>query len=943
MSNYLSQPIKYAAPPTDANFELLSKVAMMQQQKYDVNHQQIQATMDAFGAMKTLRPEDDAYIAAKLNDITTQANSMGGNLANKSTSDQFLGKIKSAAQDPFIINALEQTKKMNAVNLQYQEYAKKDPSLANDKNYKDMLSLAGYDDYMAGKVDKMGTLKYNPYVDVVTTFNKKAEEYAKERGMKDQLLSSSSNQFQTTDKYGNIVTADEIQKHLYSSMTDAERTQIQINARADYQDMPQADFDKLLLDDTKSKVKEHELYGATLKSKADSKSASDKGVDYSSLIEANNKAIAENNDKINKGTFDKSEMYGYYGRNLTSDISSNYSIDRVTKIDKDNLPFEVMKFTADQEYKQQDLALKKLKIQQDALGAGGAGAGAGTATTIPTATEEVEKTGLQRIREDVKGSDAALDTYLKANDADYAQMTPQQQWNYKTTLKLNKPTIAAANPTLKTLLDNFNYAQTNYAKIIKEAKPQLTKTVADNFNNLIGGRDLNVDNLSSTMPLTASLLKNKKVFNSLTKEEQLGITAEFAANNLQYNDNLKGDVRNLYGTILDSNKAELKNLNTPKSKQILKAISESSSKEEAGSLIGNVLKGALGFGAYSILKPVNTLLKSVAYPFNLIGGEDYANAQYKSWDDRGKELGNYVTQDIRNIGKSARDTFGGQDTNVTELETGDLRNDKMSDVATSFDNLNTKLKGDIEKKTLELLPNQTETQAFTFSTQDKGQKGTASALKGALLANGVAVSNTAQDFTVKRSGDGFDISYMDKKGETLQTSHIAKLPSAVESVIDTTTQNWVNNPNNPNIALEPTNISHYDSPKDRDIDIKSFIKNSNLSREQEIQLHTNPSRTIFATKAEVVDNIKGSSEYGKDFYEKNKAEIEDILNTDYIGTPKAAHGVFYGDITYQDNGVLKTFYLPTPIGVLKDDHAFFLQFSEAMAKLRDKRIADLKK
>lgn len=251
MANYLSTPVKYAAPPSDNTFEILAKVSLAQQQEYNANHQQIQATLDAYGAMKTLRPEDNAYIAAKLNDITTQIEATGGNLANQSLTDSLIGKVKAAAQDPFIISAIEQTKKKQAVDLEVAELKKKDPNLVNDKNYRDMLDLGGYAAYMSGKADKLGTLTYNPYVDVNTALNKKAAEYSKERGLKDEYLGTTTGQFETVDKYGNKVTEAEIQKYLYSNLSGSERTQMQIDARSDYKYMPQTDFDNLLLNDTK--------------------------------------------------------------------------------------------------------------------------------------------------------------------------------------------------------------------------------------------------------------------------------------------------------------------------------------------------------------------------------------------------------------------------------------------------------------------------------------------------------------------------------------------------------------------------------------------------------------------------------------------------------------------------------------------------------------------
>ncbi len=232
MSNYLSQPIKYAAPPTDANFELLSKVALMQQQKYDVNHQQIQATLDQFGAMKTLRPEDDAYIAAKLNDITTQANAMGGNLANQSVSDSLMSKVKAAAQDPFILNAFEQTAKMSSYQKELAVIKEKKPELYNDVNNSYALDQAGYADYMAGKTDKMGTLSYTAYTDYKKEFKDFSENLDKYSNVVKTTRPGGDGYTYTQD--GKYLSQEKIESMVGSLLSEGAKKQMQIDGWSHY-------------------------------------------------------------------------------------------------------------------------------------------------------------------------------------------------------------------------------------------------------------------------------------------------------------------------------------------------------------------------------------------------------------------------------------------------------------------------------------------------------------------------------------------------------------------------------------------------------------------------------------------------------------------------------------------------------------------------------------
>ncbi len=905
----------------------------MQQQKYDVNHQQIQQTLDAFGAIKTLRPEDDAYIASKLNSITTQANAMGGNLANQSITDQFLGKIKSAAQDPFILNAIEQTKKKAAVDAQVAELKKKDPNLVNDKNYRDMLDLGGYTDYMSGKADKLGTLTYNPFVDVTTNLHKKAADYSKERGLKDEYLGTENGTFETVDKFGNKVTEKEIQQYLYSNISDTEKTQMQIDARANYKYMPQADFNKVILADTQDQNNVLKDGLAKLKAEAASKSESDRA-QYTNLIGETQRKITENESKIASGNFDKSEMYGYHAKNVITGIAANYDVDRVTKIERNDLPFEIMKFEKETMLKEQELALKKTAAEQAQTSS------LGTATTIPTPTEEIQDTGLNVIRKNVHSTDAALDAYLKQTNPDgYNSMSPNDQWTYKINLQFNKPTIKGANATLKTLVDDFSSAQSSYATIINKAKPKLSEVTRENYNNLIGGRDLNVSNLASTMPLTASLLKNKRTFDNLSREEQLGVVSEFAANNLQYNSEIKGDVKTVYEKIIDANKAELAKLNSPKAKEVGKIIAGSTGKEGTGvlSTMGSRILGAAGV---VIGIPLNEALSRASYGINeLFGGTDYARSQQKYRNEVTKGILDYRNKAVAADQRLATDLFGGEDTNISELESRDLNKAGKLGVTDSFNAFNSALKADIDKSTGSFMENQKQTKAFSFSTDDKAQKATALALRGALVANGAAVDDGTKDFTVARSGNQFKVSYMNKKGDELITTTIPTLPDAVAGMIDTSAQNWNNNPNNPNIKLNPVELHQYTDPKTRDTEMNAMLENMPFTREQRIAILTNPGTTAFATIPEVRDRVK--QVYSNAFYEQNKGQIENILNTKYVAKPTVEGGAFYFKIDYVDNGEMRTQYFPNPLGATKDDYAFYLQYNEAMAKVRDMRIKAL--
>ena len=226
----------------------------MKQGKYDTAKAQINQTLDQFGGLKVLRDDDNKYIASKLTDVRNNIETMGDvDLSRSGVTDSIMGNIKQVAQDPIILNALEQTYKKKAYDTEAEKY-KKDGKYS-DINYQDGLEQGDYINYMSGKTEKLGNLRYQEYVDVNSKLSKKAQDYVKLMGKK-QLLQTTSDAFSTTDTFGEVVTMQDIYKTLESELDEKDLAQLRINARQSIGKLSKDDLAKTFEPTVKKEIQE---------------------------------------------------------------------------------------------------------------------------------------------------------------------------------------------------------------------------------------------------------------------------------------------------------------------------------------------------------------------------------------------------------------------------------------------------------------------------------------------------------------------------------------------------------------------------------------------------------------------------------------------------------------------------------------------------------------
>ena len=935
MSSFLSAAYTPTEVSSSFNTNLAAKVLAIKENKYSENKAKVEAQQALFAnQLKGLRDSDNEYIAARLQEANQAIESYGNkDYSLTATTDALLGNLKAVYEDPIVRSAVLNRAKYDQVNKEIAEKKKKNDGTYSDKNYQDMLEQADYYKYLKGETKDLGDLQYSNYIDVTSLNDKKAREYAKERGLKDQYLGSSSTAYETTDRYGVKVTREEIENYLSSSLDEQSKNQLRIDARQSVGKLAEADFTQFMSENQKQENSNISSQIAALTAERDTVS-DDKKPQYTEYIQNLQTQLDKGEESYKKGVYDRDDMYNVYTKTKLRSIASNYDVDIITKIDSSDMPFEIMKFKTETELKMQDLALKE-KANRIAQGAS-----TGTMTEFAPPVEEKQLTKLQETQQATYKTAAALDAYLNENNPDYKKMTPQQQWDYKLRMNPNNPLASGNTTTLKNLVNAFQEAQGGYSKIVKSANKDLTTDTEIAYNSLINGKDLNAENLKMTMPLTASLIKSKRNFNSLSNEEKLGLTTEFTSNFLQYGGDIDEDVRTVYEKVVINNKATISKYGTDRAKTVNKLLTPSTT-EEVGGYLSNLGRQYRDAFNNVITIPANIALRNIAYPLNLLQGEDYAESQLKSFQNAVTSMDRQSDANDVRYNRMVADYFGGEDTNITELEARDTNNGK--DISNIFRTTTGKIKNDIDSIAGTYQENRKTGQAFTFSTADKSQAPTALALRAAVLNadENVAIPAGTNDYTVRRDGAGYTISFISGSGEKAAYTNVsvAKLPPQVAGMYEESVQNWTNNPNNPNIKLTPVDLPAYVSPERRNQDVKNLLKNVELPAEVKNILMTNPANTAFATNSELKDKIK--QRYGATFYNTNLPQVDNILNNKYVAVPYVAGNQFFMKIKYVEDGEEKEYNEPKPLGSEKDDHGFYLAYMEAIQKLKSDKINNL--
>ena len=817
MANYNSIPQQFNSvqPPLDVDF--MGKVLMAKEGQTNANIAQIDETLGQLKIQENMLIGDKrkARFANNVQTLLDEVNKSGKLNLQSGDFTRRMKNYVTTALDDYTLDHIAKANNIRAFQADVAEKKKKGDGSYSAINVNDALELAGASSYINEQSDNLGTLQYQDYVNAPKEINDAVAKWAKDNGYQTEISSEDKGLYFINTKR-EILTKDEILNYIDVIVDPKIKSQMDINTRQSYGKLSDEKFKEIAKNryEFKNTVDSAKLAELQAKKKTLSGDELKKTEDAITNIESRKKTRLE---KINSGNYDRNDQYDFYKDDLYGNIAEAYDRNNIVDIDYNTTALEIAKFKFDVEYKTKDLALKEKanKIAQ--------GESLGTAIPVIPEDEPTPKSNIQIIKDNVVQTEADLKNILSKEDPEYRKLkTLEEQNSYVRELMKNEGVVnlKSKSPLSNNIITAINNHKNNYkafSTYINTTKTNLDNLAVDQYNDMLGARGLDLNNLGSSMPFTASFLKNKKTFDKLSSEEQDMVKYERALGQLQFDSGLSDDERATIKTY--TNRLKVKNTNNKWFQQNIKALGDT--EEIGGSTKNFWTSGVYGVAIKGAKNVFDDIISTVKYGYeSTFGSTTEAQKELVKDREEAKKDWEDISKNYKNLKKSVLDSniIGAfyEDTNITEVDTS-----KDTKSGNSLSDVYKKAVGstvDINNKTLaSYLPNIAEKQSFSFSTESKAQEPTAIALRQIVEKHGEGVPGKgANNFNLEyfAQSNAFKISYLDKDGELQVTPMIdgKLMPANIVNKYQTSLSNWSTDLKNPK-ALIP-NIE-YSRPIDR--------------------------------------------------------------------------------------------------------------------------------
>jgi len=721
MSSAYSGATQYK--PTTSTLDIAQLTTTVQQSlqgKYDANVAKVDSLISQYTSMPLLRGEDKQYLAERLQTIISNVDQNSKiNWTSGSATRQVNSLIASAVDDR-VLKQLSNSQAIINFEQTAAERKAKNPDLYNDANYIYAKDKAGYDAYMKGETDDIGSLQYIDYYDVKKNLTDEVEKYAKERGF-EKVLNVENNEYIFKTTKGKEVKPEEIESFVSSAINSNSRLQQQllIDSHAQYRGAKEEDL-----------LKEYSIY------------VDEKAKAYDAKItELENKKKNTNKDDTEALAEIEKEKVAY------SDIKNKLLVQKDPKnFNRDSVQYtqhvgllmnkyvQAYAYRAETDIEYDDILLKVMKAQGklDENGTPTANATGAIGQTYDRLEEPAKEGELpdhfKKVQSDANS--AWSDTVKMIRNkltSEGKPSTDKDIANYYAGIReagKNGFSVNANGYTDEEMEAYYRVTQSNtvLSKVTKIAKTQYDPATTQTLSGLFGGKnkDLNVEGLAQTMPYTTKLLQKYNNVSQLSKTEKALAMIEVANNakNTIIDDEQEKEQLDLY---IDSLRRDNKISNAQM--QSLKA-----SGEQPGfwSSTGEVLAAH----GSDILRATGNVFSAIADPFRR--REAYKQSIEEAEKDRENSL-KRIGSAYSNLGSSFT-----TDRNLGEVQSGDVSIGNYKSPADLFKNSASAAKEQIQRESEKYRANLPKKKSLVLSDEIKADKPYVEQFKAAISANGGA-------------------------------------------------------------------------------------------------------------------------------------------------------------------------------------------------------------
>jgi hypothetical protein len=536
MANAYSTPINYGQTiPTTDLAQYVGAIQKGMQQKFDINLAKIDELISKVATVPLARDKDKKYLGEKLQGLLSMVDANSKvDLSDNVVARQISSYVTSAI-DNNVREQLANSQKISSYQQAAAQRKKDKPELYSDANYAYGLDKSGYTEYMNEKTDSLGSMEYIDYYDVDKNLNKELEAFAKDRGFEKVLDSSVEGGYIFKTVKGKEITKEEISSFFDNKMASDPKLkqQFMINAHYNYRGVSDEGLIKAYKDQAEPILKDFDTQISEIDSKLKNVNPDDKATaDYLHRQKSEMQTQKTNfNAQLDPKNFNRdSFLLDNYSRNMKKSYINTYAYSATTDIKFDDFLL--------------DIAKAKGQIAADGTAIGGTGLPGGTLfqqNMAPTDGED-KSDYMTDFNNQRTTSWTDMQAVIKRQLVeDGKEPTTQNVTNYYTGLKkaakdgfdLNAQGYSAEIISAYGKVENLN--KTAY-QLTKVAKDNYGKSTNDILTGLFGGKskDLSIEGLATTAPVTAGLLKKYKNASQISKKEKAMALYEIA-NNIKEN------------------------------------------------------------------------------------------------------------------------------------------------------------------------------------------------------------------------------------------------------------------------------------------------------------------------------------------------------------------------------------------------------------------------
>lgn len=774
MANAYSSVSNFGSPVSTLDISnLITTTQRAMEKSYDANLAKVDSLIESYTSIPLVRDVDKKYLGERLQTLLSAVDKNSKINWTSGSAAREVNSYISAAVDDNVLKQMANSQKIINFEQTAAERKAKNPELYNDANYIYAKDKGGYESYINGQSDDLGSLQYIDYYDVKKNLTDEVEKFAKERGF-EKVISQDTGQYVYRTVKGREVKPEEVENFVKVAISSDSRLQQQllIDSHAQYRGLK----DEQVLEGYSNYINEEaKVYDTRIETLDNEKKNTNKD-DLVKITELERQKTALNEEKntllskANPQNFNRdSVQLEHYTKGLINNYAKTYSYSDITDVDYDDTLLQIAKAEG---------KLSADGTPTTGMGAAGTQIGQQFDVAVEAVPEGEQVSNFTKIEENATQALAEVTNVIKKNlAAEGKPITSKSVTDYYIGLRKAAKegfSINAGGYTDEEI-EAYNKVEQNNIVLNKAtniAKTQYGGATSEILNGLFGGsnKGLNKESLANTMPFTVGLLNKYNSADQMSKKERALALIEVANNakNTLTEDDAEKKYYDLY---INSIKKENKISNRE-----LSSISKSGEQPGFFRGLGEI---AAAHGA-DIARAAGNVIGMITDPFK-------RQEQYRQ-DIEQANVDRRTSQQRINSAYSSLAGAVTTDRNLSEIQSGDINLQNYRDPRTVFKNATAAAREQIERESEKYRATIPTSKSLILNPDIKAEKPYVTQAVNAIIAAG---HNPAE-------GSYINIVSVNNGLATIKYQETTDAPTATEGVTkkyttDSTVQIPVNN------------------------------------------------------------------------------------------------------------------------------------------------------